>query len=345
MLVPCMYCGKACGTCVDGCMESCRALGPCCNSITNCIGKGCSAVDAVCCPKDKPKPIFMWYAILMAIPTIIYAVIGLTADEPPTTVPGTGVPTGFDCDKVGTWLLVGLILAVVNICFGIYIYLRFASMIKKKAAETHAGAALRQKKPIERKICGSCFDSCGVACELFCYDVGVFFYLAFYIGVIVYVAMADEKNCGDKSDALDKVKILWVVFLVGAICVLCVSLTCEVSRDEPPPPTQVVAGGGAYYPVGQQPVVQPGAQPGYPAQGQPVQQYPQQAQAQPAYPQAPVQPAVLPAGQPAYPQQGQPAQAQYPAQGGQEQKTNAQRAGELVGNAGAKFGAFLTGKK
>lgn len=337
-----MYCGKACSGCVEGCMNGCRTLGPCCNSITNCIGKGCGAVDAVCCPPNKPKPIFMWYAILMAIPTILYSVIGIIADEPMVA----GIAVG-DCEKVQTWLLVGLILAVVNICFGIYIYLRFASMIKKKAADAQAGG-VRQKKPMERRICGSCFDSCGVACELFCYDVGVFFYLAFYIGVIVFVAIADEKHCGDKSEALDTVKLLWIIFLVGAICVLCVSLTCEVTRDDnmTPPPAQVVGQGGVYYPVGTQPVVQH-PQPGYPAQAQP--QYPQgQAQPQAQYAQAPVQPAA----QQAYPQQVQQApgaaQAQYPARAGEAPgapKTNAEKAGELVGNAGAKFGAFLTGKK
>eukprot|EP00756_Hemistasia_phaeocysticola_P039123 Hpha_TRINITY_DN16798_c1_g7::TRINITY_DN16798_c1_g7_i1::g.77811::m.77811 len=333
MLVPCIYCGKACSGCVDGCMEGCRACGPCCNSIANCLGKVCTSCDKICCPPDKPKPIFTWFTILISVPTIALGAMGLAADEPDGAK---------DCDGVDSYLMSGCILAAVNIIFAVYIYFRFASMIKKKAAANfNAQAAVRPKGKYEKKVCGSCFDSCGVACELFCYDIGVFCYLLFFVGVIVWLCMADEKHCGDKSDSLDNVKMLWIVFLVGSVCVMCISLTCELTREENVQPAQVVhqQGQQPYYAVGQQ---------------QPQAAYPQ-AQAQPAYPQAQAQPqAAYPQAhaQPQYPQQGgayptapPPAQP-YPtptAAGGEQapqQRTMAEKAGGMVGSA---FGKLLTG--
>eukprot|EP01062_Namystynia_karyoxenos_P021850 TRINITY_DN18334_c0_g1_i1.p2 TRINITY_DN18334_c0_g1~~TRINITY_DN18334_c0_g1_i1.p2 ORF type:complete len:330 (+),score=101.40 TRINITY_DN18334_c0_g1_i1:98-991(+) len=241
MLVPCQACGRACDGCAQGCAQSCRAIGPCCKSITDCVANMCSSLDRLLCPRDRPKPLFLGYSIIIGICVIAMCAKGLSQD-------------GDGCDTQDKWMYTGIAMAVGNFLLVIYVYHRFAGMIAKQR-EKETAQPVRNKNKIEKCCCGPCFQCCergGVACELFCYDLGVFLYMCFLIGIIVWTVMAgdaikDDGPCKDKSDSLDHVRLIWWIFLGVGACVLCVSVSCELGRQpDPQHPGLLVHPGGGY---------------------------------------------------------------------------------------------------
>eukprot|EP01065_Artemidia_motanka_P005476 TRINITY_DN12636_c0_g1_i1.p1 TRINITY_DN12636_c0_g1~~TRINITY_DN12636_c0_g1_i1.p1 ORF type:complete len:335 (+),score=92.25 TRINITY_DN12636_c0_g1_i1:70-1074(+) len=334
MLVPCVACGKACNGCVEGCMNGCRQCGPCCSRMTDCIANACKQLNQLCCPQNRPKPIFCFYTFLMSIIALAMSAKGIAADVP---------VKGMDCGTQDSWCYISIGMAILNVIFAVYIYFRFAEMMRRQR-EQEGQPATRQKKGCEQACFGPCFtccDRCGIACELFCYDCGVFFYLCFVIWIIVYTIMLGDKkgDCGDKTDALEDVRLVWWLFLGIGVCVMCISMTCELSREPDP----------------QQPGLHSNhavtTAPGYPAyQQQPAAAAPYHAvpaqQAQMGY-----APAPPPQQQAAYPAQQQQQQA-YPAAPPQQYGAQPQQRAEPQGAAhkagaalGSAMGKLLGGRK
>eukprot|EP01065_Artemidia_motanka_P009611 TRINITY_DN14934_c0_g1_i1.p2 TRINITY_DN14934_c0_g1~~TRINITY_DN14934_c0_g1_i1.p2 ORF type:complete len:267 (+),score=69.50 TRINITY_DN14934_c0_g1_i1:47-847(+) len=225
MLVPCQACGRACQGCVDGCGRGCRSFGPCCRSIADCVASACGRLDTLLCPRDRPKPLFTVFAAIMSTVVLAMAVKGVAAD-------------GDGCDTQDKYLYVAIAGAVANVFFACYTYKRFGMMMQRQREKEQA-APVRQKTGVEKCLCGCCFtacDRCGIACELFCYDFGIFLYLLFLGGAIAWTVLAgkhleDDGPCSDKSDALKDCRILWWVFLGVGMCIVCISITCELSRE------------------------------------------------------------------------------------------------------------------
>eukprot|EP01063_Lacrimia_lanifica_P016817 TRINITY_DN233_c0_g1_i1.p1 TRINITY_DN233_c0_g1~~TRINITY_DN233_c0_g1_i1.p1 ORF type:complete len:317 (+),score=102.97 TRINITY_DN233_c0_g1_i1:74-1024(+) len=314
MLVVCQGCGKACDA---GC---------------TCIQNSCGCVSDFLCPYDRPSPMFVVFSTIVNALLITFAVLGLTEDSHENEAKELGLPENSP-DDINMWFIVTLVIGIVNIIFAFYIYYRFSRMTSWREGQTENRKSAR-----------------AAAWELCAYDIGVCLYMCFAIFMLVWVFIdkrcdTDIKEggayvhynwCVEKLDKQDWCEIIiWVYVFLGG-CVLIMSV-CSTACNPPQPRP------GSQYQQQHNVNVNVAPQPAYAPYNTPAQQQ-QYAQ------QTPPQPHMQPGGYPAapsaannwgdQPQQQQQHQASAPPQE-TAPKSNAEKAGALVGGLIGKGAGFL----
>ena len=197
MLVPCQACGAACGS-------------------------SCKAVEFCCCPANRPSPIFVFFAVLMNGLVILFAIMGLVADNEVGNV---------KVDDPNIWLIIMLIVALINILFSFYIYCRFHTMTSQLPGPDGTNPQAKM-------------SPWGAAWKLMMYDVGVCFFILVAIFTWVWLIVKSKYECNfpatactDKEDAMDNIAIcMWVFTLLGGV-VIALSLCTQCCKK---PKHQVV---------------------------------------------------------------------------------------------------------
>jgi hypothetical protein len=164
----------------------------------------------VCCgglsdfffPDDRPSPIFSTFAVLINLAILIYSAVVLGSRS---------------CDsRPFTWIILGLVSAIVNIAFAVYLYTRFS--IKVRHHGSSAGEA---------------------ACHLFMYDWGVCLYILFAIWLVVWIVFsgtaASDANNDDNNDngcgnGLVVMIVLMIIYMALGTCLIGCSVCTEGCR-------------------------------------------------------------------------------------------------------------------
>jgi hypothetical protein len=154
----------------------------------------CDATGDYLCPADRPSPIFTTFSCVLNTIFLVWAIVDI-AQGP--------------CDNGPLlWTILGLVSAVINIVFAIYLYGRFTYKVRHEGAQSHHAA-----------------------CKLFLYDWGVCLYILFAAWLIVWMAFAgtqhsdaeDDDRCGD---FLTVGIILYIIyFVVGLFLIVCSMIT------------------------------------------------------------------------------------------------------------------------
>ena len=186
--------------CCDVIGKTCSKCGDAC---TACCG-GCSRLCNWICPDDRPSPIFLIYSWILNIVTCSIAAVAVAKDG--------GAPCTSD---VRTWYILVFIVTGINLGFSVYLYSRFTQRVVEEGE-----------------------SACTSASKLLLYDVGVYFYIWVVIFMIVWMSInstlrGGERVCASMVDATTAIIICWIVYLVGGVGAMFLSVcaTCCNEAD------------------------------------------------------------------------------------------------------------------